>query len=400
MKVASIIITIFLIASSVGIATQKRDIIVPDDYPTIQEAINNANEGDRIFVRSGLYKENVLINKDRIMLYGEKNATIDGNGNNVITIYANFITIHGFKIINSGYMNSGIYIDGSHCYIGNNVIENNGYAICLNYSCNNVIGNNTISHNYKDGICLYNSENNIMDNNTILSNWNGIVMWNCYNNTIERNNIENGTFLYNSTKNIIRNNFMNGSDGLFLYYSNNNSIDANTISNDGVGMLLWYSCNNKMINNEIFNNEYGIWLCNNSNDNIISNNIIASNNRDGIYLILSNKNEIANNIITSNNKRGVSLMLSNRNRISSNNITSNGKYGVYLYYSNCNFIWRNNFIDNDAFFENSFFNLWLRNFWYNWIGIIPKVIQGRIKIRYDYYSWYAVDWFPKVMPWK
>ncbi|MFB0501107.1 MAG: cohesin domain-containing protein, partial [Candidatus Bathyarchaeia archaeon] len=38
-------------------------ITVPDDYPTIQEAINNANDGDTIFVYNGTYHEHVTINK-------------------------------------------------------------------------------------------------------------------------------------------------------------------------------------------------------------------------------------------------------------------------------------------------------------------------------------------------
>ena len=38
-------------------------IIVPDEYSSIQEAINNANEEDTIFVRAGIYYEHVVVNK-------------------------------------------------------------------------------------------------------------------------------------------------------------------------------------------------------------------------------------------------------------------------------------------------------------------------------------------------
>ena len=49
-------------------------IIVPDSYPTIQEAINNANEGDVIFVRHGTYYENLVVNKS-VSLVGEDRET-------------------------------------------------------------------------------------------------------------------------------------------------------------------------------------------------------------------------------------------------------------------------------------------------------------------------------------
>ncbi len=37
------------------------DIIIPDDYPTIQEGIDQADPYSNIFVRSGVYKENIVI---------------------------------------------------------------------------------------------------------------------------------------------------------------------------------------------------------------------------------------------------------------------------------------------------------------------------------------------------
>lgn len=49
-------------------------IIVPDDYSTIQAAVDTANEGDTIFVRDGAYAENVVINKT-LSLIGQDPAT-------------------------------------------------------------------------------------------------------------------------------------------------------------------------------------------------------------------------------------------------------------------------------------------------------------------------------------
>lgn len=95
--------TSFTFASPPQLKTQgSRIIIVPDDYSTIQKAINVASSGDTIYVRAGIYYENLFINKG-ISLIGEgpSNTIIDGAESVcVVAIVANHSTIKGFTLRN------------------------------------------------------------------------------------------------------------------------------------------------------------------------------------------------------------------------------------------------------------------------------------------------------------
>jgi pectin methylesterase-like acyl-CoA thioesterase len=46
-------------------------IIVPDNYKTIQQAVNAAVDGDTVLVRAGTYDEDILIDHKSISLIGE-----------------------------------------------------------------------------------------------------------------------------------------------------------------------------------------------------------------------------------------------------------------------------------------------------------------------------------------
>lgn len=62
---------------------QQCDIVVPEDYGTVQEAVDDANSGDAICIRPGTYPENVTVDVD-VTLQGTtapnsaKPAVIDG----------------------------------------------------------------------------------------------------------------------------------------------------------------------------------------------------------------------------------------------------------------------------------------------------------------------------------
>ena len=87
------------------------------DYTSIQAAIDNAIDGDVIFVYSGLYNENVTIDK-RVSIIGENQETtiIDTNGlgdGSVIHVTSNWANITNFTTrCTEGLSNSFNIING------------------------------------------------------------------------------------------------------------------------------------------------------------------------------------------------------------------------------------------------------------------------------------------------
>ena len=86
-------------------AVQAQDITVPDDYGSIQTAINNANDGDLIEVKAGMYGEDVTVDKEltlegpNVGTAGDDNrssgeATIKGQ----VVISASDVVFDGFDV--------------------------------------------------------------------------------------------------------------------------------------------------------------------------------------------------------------------------------------------------------------------------------------------------------------
>ena len=104
-KALAIIIILFSAVWTLNFQVSRASatLTVPDDYPTITSAVNHASQGDVIFVKSGIYSENIQINKS-ITLEGQdsKNTIIIGRGGPnepaVLTLAANGVKVSGFTI--------------------------------------------------------------------------------------------------------------------------------------------------------------------------------------------------------------------------------------------------------------------------------------------------------------
>ena len=268
--------------------TQSRTIYVDDDgtadYTSIQDAIDNASDGDTIFVYSGIYYEKVDINKSINLIGCNRNWTfIDGQVvNDVINITADYVNITGFTIQNATAFKTGIIVNSNFNTITRNIIKKNHYNINV-YECGNY---NTISSNIISGgvLELFNSNNNIIVNNTITDCDSSIHLKSSCNNILEGNNISNNYY------------------GLTLLSSNNNSIIGNNITHTGTwGIYLLLSSNNIISCNNIIDNN-GICIGYLSNKNTLKeNNIDITGTKTTDLLVLYT---CKNNLIYHNNIGG------------------------------------------------------------------------------------------------
>ena len=92
------------------------------DFIGIQEAINNASVNDTILVHSGVYYENVVVNKS-VTLKGINLPVVDAGGEgSAITLTADGITLVGFNVTGGPWGCAAINVTSNNNTItGNNV---------------------------------------------------------------------------------------------------------------------------------------------------------------------------------------------------------------------------------------------------------------------------------------
>jgi len=373
------------------------------DYTHIQWAVDNASDGDTIYVEAGAYYENVLINKTlNLTGAGSENTTIDGRGiQDVLEITANWVNVSGFSIINRGSWNAGIKVfNAQHGRIENNNCSRNLNGIFLESSNNIIISNNRAFFNFYYGIYLLNSVSNIINNNTCAFDGNGIFLQTSDNNLISNNTIQfnnySGIYIYDSDSNTIENNICNSNEnGIDIYYNsiantvNDNNCSenvynyyffepymnflemtdnyangipilylinaSNLIIEEPVSMIILIDCDNVTVEGLSFqNNVYGIYSYRGKDNRFLNNSILGTST--GIKLRDSGKNIIENNTCLYNGA-GINLGTSINNTVINNTSNSNKYHGIgFSVDSNNNTLINNTFNYNRyegiAFYES------------------------------------------------
>lgn len=249
----------------------------PNNYTTIQSAIDNSSNGDAVFVYSGTYVENVQINKSISLTGEDKNLTsIQGSYiNDVVNVSADYIIIQNFTIVQSGgppsWYNAGIQINSNDNHIINCNICFNYVGIYINKFCsNNSIINNHIHNNELDGITTRYKGNHIIISNNIINNnlYCGMNLGQNNNITVCNNHIYNHSIV-----------------GISGWELENSIITKNNVEKNKYALSFGRSYNNIITENILIDNElWGIELHSESADNIIFHNVFMNNSRQNAYV--------------------------------------------------------------------------------------------------------------------
>jgi len=308
----------------------------PNNYTKIQDAIDNASDGDIIFVYSGVYYENIVINKSINLIGEDKDTTIiDGDiSGDVVNITADWVNIEKLLLKNSGWQsNAGVKVFANNCTVADCNIQNNQHGIYILFSCNNTITECNFLNN--DRSIYFDYYKIINDTHFIYS----------HNNTIKDCYISNSSY------------------GIYFRCSHNNTISNCTILNSSRGIYihtpntsLHLSSNNIISNCTILNSYFGIEFSSSSN-NMVTGCNLSNNDYAGASLSHSYNNIIKDCIVLNNEWYGIKFFYSNGNTISRNMI-SNNYYGIYTTSSGANIIYHNNFINNSKQAYDTSVNKW------------------------------------------
>ncbi len=294
-------------------------ILVPSQYPTIQQGLSAASSGDTVLVDTGTYPEHISWPSiDGILLtsvWGADSTIIDGTGTGRVIDFpsipfSNSTQLTGFTI-QHGYavQGGGIYISQGSPSIHDNIIRWNvaeGTSTWVyggGIFCNGV-GRPQIEHNLIQGNAAkgqywnYGGGIFIDDNNSAL----------ILGNTIEYDSTVGGSWNYGG--------------GIYCRGGAAADIMHNTIRENvctqgsrghGAGIYVGTDCNTMILSNLIYNNtaqsgswNYGGGILINSGAHVINNTIVNNSCSGGTWRyggginVYDSTNTIENNIITNN----------------------------------------------------------------------------------------------------
>jgi len=355
----------------------------PNNYTTIQSAIDDSVDGDTVFVYddSSPYVEHIIVNKSIALIGENKNSTtIDGSDDSevVVQILADGVSVSDFTIQNYG--DEAIDVLSNNTIISNNNIGPDltgysGYGIRLYHSDGNVISDNFISNTFTGIAILYSSDNFISSNHFHSNLYDSIRLQDSTGNVISENSILSGNFgalsysgiqLTDSNNNTISSNnivsnfddfFDNSYSGIHLWDSSDNLVIGNTLVKCG---FQWYGLYQNILEGNTINGKPLVYLLGESDkvidyagqiiliqcDSITIENIEISNTQIAIELLETHNCIINGNTLT-NNWRGVCLEYSDNNIISENMFSDN-RYSVNLREDSSHIVVSNNIIQNSA----------------------------------------------------
>lgn len=281
------------------------------DFIRIQDAIDDAVSGDGIYIRSGMYPENLTI-VSGIDLLGNNNTT---------TIVRGSILVNGTSECRIRHLTiaNGLLVNNSKriSIIGNIIrggsgIDSEAVRLLNSTGCR-------IQDNRLDSLSIHSSSDNRVTGNRGVGNGSLEIK------------VKDGLDRSGARSNVIMDNVCSY---IGITWSDRNFVINNTCSDSNwVGIYLNHASRNEISLNRCRNNAvYGIYMDSESTHNTLSGNICTGNNGTGIYLYHSVFNDIIDNQCSENALDGIHLDVAPSNTLAFNTCAYNGRYGINIIY--------------------------------------------------------------------
>ena len=250
---------LFFLFSFLILQAKQIEVCKTCEISTIKAALEIAENGDEIFLKKGVYKENDIEVSKEVSIYGEDGTVIDGdNKGSILHITASNFQLRNLKIINVNVSYTKDYaavkvVRSKNFIIENLVLDQVFFGILIEKSHYGKILNNTLSSTAKDeansgnGIHIWHSSNMEVEGNEVYGMRDGI-----YFEFVDESRI---------SKNLSHDNIRYG---LHFMFSNNDTYYNNEFKNNGAGVAVMFSKFITMYKNKFSHNwgsaSYGLLL--------------------------------------------------------------------------------------------------------------------------------------------
>ena len=298
-------------------------------HKSIGDAVSAASAGDTVYIKSGVYSEDVTIDKKISIkpLTGEKGTILlDGSNKETgITIVASGCSIEGLTFKN--FSKAGIMIQSN-----DNTIKNNQFI------------------SDKPGLMIQGSSNNIIEGNSMRDCVTGVVLWRgASHNKISNNNIDGGiasVTIKGAGGNVVTDNTLsNGGAGVALENSSAVTISRNIIKGGTNGVIIYNSSDCNLSDNTELGNKRAVYVLNTTRTELYNESIKYCM----LCIMMENSNyNVIRGCTVNNTTEALSLGASQKNAVTSNSILNTKDLAIEIVYSNGNALTGNRLSNADT----------------------------------------------------